>query len=77
MGLKKIWFFPKRQAKGHLKDVLEQACAEVEAWSGQDPESRRAGIVRLGELLEQAMEFSGGNPSVAKPEKPGLSRRKK
>ena len=33
-------------------------------------ESRRAGIVRLGELLEQAMEFSGGNPSVAKPEKP-------
>ena len=69
-GFKKNLVLSKEQAKGHLKDVLEQACAEVEAWSGQDPESRRAGIVRLGELLEQAMEFSGGNPSVAKPEKP-------
>ncbi len=69
-GFKKNLVLSKGQAKGHLKDVLGQACAEVEAWSGQGPESRRAGIVRLGELLEQAMEFSEGNPSGAKPEKP-------
>ena len=69
-GFKKNLILSKEQAKGHLKDVLEQACAEVESWSGKDPESCRAGIVRLGELLEQAMEFSGGSPFVAKPEKP-------
>ena len=69
-GFKKNLVLSKGKARGHLKDVLGQACAEVEAWSGQGPESRRAGIVRLGELLEQAMEFSGGNLSVAKPEKP-------
>ena len=67
---KKNLILSKEQSKGNLKDVLGQACAEVETWHGQDPESRRAGIVRLGELLEQAMEFSGGNPSGAKPEKP-------
>jgi len=66
---KKNLVLSKGKAKGHLKDVLDQACAEVEVWSGQDPESRRAGIVRLGELLEQAMELSEGNPSGAKPEK--------
>jgi len=66
---KKNLVLSKGKAKGHLKDVLDQACAEVEAWSGQDPESRRAGIVRLGELLEQAMELSEVNPSGAKPEK--------
>ena len=69
-GFKKNLILTKGQAKGHLKDVLEQACAEVEAWSGQDPESRQAGIIRLGELLEQAMEFSGENPLRVKPEEP-------
>jgi two-component system chemotaxis sensor kinase CheA len=69
-GFKKNMVLSKEQAKGYLKDVLEQACAEIEAWSGQGLESRRAGIVRLGELLEQAMEFNGVNPPVAKPEKP-------
>jgi two-component system chemotaxis sensor kinase CheA len=68
-GFKKNLVLCKEKAEGHLKNVLEQACAEIEEWSGQDPESRRAGIVRLGELLEQAMEFSEGNPSGAKPEK--------
>jgi two-component system chemotaxis sensor kinase CheA len=67
---KKNLVLSKGQAKGHVKDVLGQACAEVEAWSGQDPESRQAGIIRLGELLDQAMEFSGENPSGAKPEEP-------
>ena len=68
-GFKKNLVLSKGQAKGHLKDVLGQACAEVEAWFGQDLASRRAGIVRLGELLEQAMEFNGVNPPVVKPEK--------
>jgi len=62
---KKNLVLSKGKARGHLKDVLGKACAEVEAWSGQGPESRRAGIVRLGELLEQAMEFSEGNTSGA------------
>lgn len=66
---KKNLLLSKGKATGHLEDVLGQACDEVEAWSGQDPESRRAGIVRLGELLEQAMELSEGNSSGAKPEK--------
>jgi two-component system chemotaxis sensor kinase CheA len=66
---KKNLVLSKGQAKGHLKDVLDEACAEIDAWSGQDSESRQAGIVRLGELLEQAMDFSGGNPSGAKPKK--------
>ena len=35
-GFKKNLILSKEQAKGHLKDVLGQACAEVEAWSGQD-----------------------------------------
>jgi hypothetical protein len=66
-GFKKNLVLCKEKAEGHLKNVLEQACAEIEEWSGQDPESRRAGIVRLGELLEQAMEFSEGNPSEILP----------
>jgi two-component system, chemotaxis family, sensor kinase CheA len=66
---KKNLVLSKDEAKGHLKDVLDQAIAEVEAWQGQDMESRRAGIVRLGELLEQAMEYSEENPSDGKPEK--------
>jgi two-component system chemotaxis sensor kinase CheA len=69
-GFKKNLVLCKGQAKGRLEDVLAQACAEVDSLFGQDLESRREGIVRLGELLEQAMEFSGENPSVAKPEKP-------
>jgi two-component system chemotaxis sensor kinase CheA len=66
---KKSLTLTKEKANEHLKDVLGQACAEIETWSGQDPEFRRMGIVRLGELLEQAMEFSGENSFVAKPEK--------
>jgi two-component system, chemotaxis family, sensor kinase CheA len=57
------------EAKGHIKGVLEQACAEVEAWSGFDPESRHVGVIRLGKLLDQAMEFSGENQPDAKPDK--------
>jgi two-component system chemotaxis sensor kinase CheA len=67
-AFKKNLVFAKDKASGHFKDVLEKACAEVEAWSDQGPESRRAGIVRLGELLEQAMESDGGIPPIAKPE---------
>ncbi len=67
---KKNLVLSKVEAKGQIKEVLEQACAELEAWSGQDPESRLAGIIRLGELLDQAMEFSEGNQSDTKPEEP-------
>jgi two-component system, chemotaxis family, sensor kinase CheA len=67
---KKSLILTKKKARGHLKDILEQACSEIEEWSGQGLEERRAGIFRLGELLEQAMEFSGANPSSAKPKKP-------
>ena len=67
---KKSLVLAKKKVRGHLKDILGQACAEIEAWSGHDLESRRAGIVRLGELLEHAMEFSGGNSSGAKSKKP-------
>ncbi|MGD0278734.1 MAG: chemotaxis protein CheA [Smithella sp.] len=67
---KKSLVLAKKKARGHLKDILGQACAEIEAWSGHDLESRRAGIVRLGELLEHAMEFSGGSSSGTKSKKP-------
>jgi len=67
---KKNLILTQKKARGHLKDILGQACSEIEEWSGQGLESRRAGIVRLGELLEQAMELSGENQSVAKPKKP-------
>ena len=60
----------KKKARGKVKDILGQACAEIDAWSGYDLESRRAGIVLLGDLLEQAMEFSAENSSGAKPKKP-------
>lgn len=66
---KKNLVLSKEKAKGHIKDVLDKAFVEVDGWPGQDPESRRAGIVRLGELLEQAMELSEENSSGAKPEK--------
>ena len=67
---KKSLVLAKKKARGKVKDILGQACAEIEAWSGYDLESRRAGIVRLGELLEQAMEFGAENSSGAKPKKP-------
>ncbi|MBN1363596.1 MAG: chemotaxis protein CheA [Syntrophaceae bacterium] len=60
----------KKKSRGHLKDILEQVCAEVEAWKNQSLESRRAGMARLGELLEQAMEFKGKKRSGAKPKTP-------
>jgi len=68
-AFKKTLILTKKKATGHLKDILGQACAEIEAWFDHDLESRREGIVRLGELLEQAMELSGGNSSEAKPKK--------
>ncbi len=67
---KKSLVLAKKKARGKVKDILGQACAEIESWSGYDLESRRAGIVRLGELLEQAMEFGVENSSGAKPKNP-------
>ncbi len=67
---KKSLVLAKSEARGHLKDILGQACAEIETWLGHDSESRRAGVIRLGELLEQAMEFSWENSYSLKPKKP-------
>jgi len=67
---KKSLVLAQKKARGKVKVILGQACAEIEAWSGYDLESRRAGIVLLGDLLEQAMEFSAENSSGAKPKKP-------
>ncbi len=53
----------KKQAKGHLKKVLSEACSEVDALFGQSLELRQAGIARLGELLEKAMMT--GEPDVS------------
>jgi two-component system, chemotaxis family, sensor kinase CheA len=68
---KKSLILTQKKTRGRLKDILGQACAEIEAWLNQGPESRQAGIIRLGELLEEAMELSGGTPSVEKPTPPG------
>ena len=43
------------QSEGYLKDVLSEACSEVDALFEQSLESRRAGIARLGVLLEKVM----------------------
>lgn len=66
---KKNLILTQKKSKGPLKDILGQACADIEAWQDQDPESRQAGIARLGELLEQAMDLSVRNPSGTKPKK--------
>ena len=66
---KKKLILSKDKATGHLKDVLEQACVEVDSWSGQSMESRREGIALVGELLEQAMEYGEVDSSDVKPEK--------
>ncbi len=59
----------KKKTRGRLKDILGQACTEIETWFDHDLESRKAGIVRLGELLEQAMELNRENFPEAKPKK--------
>ena len=67
---KKSLVLAKKKARGKVKDILGHACARARGMVGHDLESRRAGIVRLGELLEQAMEFSAENSSGAKPKIP-------
>lgn len=57
----------KEQASGHLKDVLEQACSEVESWPDQSVEKRRMGIIHLGELFEQIMELGDSDAADTKP----------
>ena len=66
---KKLILFKDKSA-GNLRNVLEQACAEMDSWPDQDVESRREGIARLGELLEQAMECSEEDTPAAEPGKP-------
>jgi len=66
---KKNLILARKKARGPVKDILGQACTEVEEWSNQDLEMRKAGILRLGELLEQAMELHTDTSSPAKPKK--------
>ncbi len=66
----------REQASGHLKDVLDQAYSEVEAWSNQNVESRRMGITHLGELFEQIMELGESDTSDTK-QKPSPAAKKK
>ena len=60
----------KDQSTGQLKEVLEEACAEVEKWPGISLELRRESIILLGELLEQAMEFGAESLAVTEAEQP-------
>lgn len=68
-AFKKNLALSKKQATGNLENILERAYAETEALFGQSPELRRAGIVRLGELLEQAMEINTEKDSGIKQKK--------
>ena len=52
---KKTLILITEQSEGYLKDVLSEACFEVDALFEQSLESRRAGIARLGVLLEKVM----------------------
>lgn len=69
---KKKLMLCRDNATGHLKDILEEVCVEVDYLCDQGIESRREGIAHLGILLEQAMECADGEiavPRAVKPEK--------
>lgn len=74
---KKNLILTKKKARGKIKNILEQACSEMETWSGLDPDQRRSGMVRMGELLEQAMDLSIEKTSGAKPKKSKIIPQKK
>lgn len=59
----------KKKAKGHLKDILNEACSVVDALFEQTPEQRQDGIARLGMLLEQAMDNNFVDASEEKTKK--------
>ncbi|MDI6742242.1 MAG: Hpt domain-containing protein, partial [Smithella sp.] len=66
---KKNLALSKKQTTGNLKNILERAYDETEALFDQSPELRKAGIVRVGELLEQAMEIDIEKDSGIKQKK--------
>ncbi|MFA5322866.1 MAG: chemotaxis protein CheA [Smithella sp.] len=66
---KKNLILTQKKARGRIKNILGQVCSEVDTWAGLDPEECRLGMVRVGELLEQAMESDRKNDSGAKPKK--------
>ncbi|HNZ64661.1 MAG TPA: chemotaxis protein CheA [Smithella sp.] len=45
----------KDNAPERIKDILNEACSEVDAMFEESPEARRSAVARLGILLEQAM----------------------
>jgi len=67
----------KEQVSGHLKDVLMQACSEVESWANKSLELRRMGITHLGELFEQIMELGESNSQEIKPKSSPAGKQKK
>lgn len=67
-AFKQNLFAAKKKARGHLKEILGQACADIENWFDRDLEERKAGINRVGDFLEKAMEL-GTAASSAKPKK--------
>jgi two-component system, chemotaxis family, sensor kinase CheA len=76
-AFKKNLVATKKKARGQLKDILGQACTEIETWLNHDLESRMAGIVHLGELLEQAMELGRESSPEVKPRKTQTAEPKK
>lgn len=67
----------QKKSRGRVKTILGQAYAEMEAWLQLGLEERQVGIVRLGELLEQAMELGVKNPSAEKPGKKQITGRER
>lgn len=68
-AFKKTLLLTTKKAKGHLKEILAHACADIEEWSVQDLDARRKGIIRLGELLEKGMDLDVKNSSGSKTRK--------
>jgi len=45
----------KNNTQGRIKDILNEACSEVDAMFDESSDARRSAVARLGILLEQAM----------------------
>ncbi len=73
---KKQLILIKDKTVGALREILEQACNEMDSWPDQDVEKRREGIARLGDLLERAMECGEQELPAAEPETPAVAQPK-
>lgn len=75
-AFKKQLILIKDKTVGALREMLEQACNEMDSWPDQDVEKRREGIARLGDLLERAMECGEQELPAAEPETPAVAQPK-